>query len=80
MKSKTVVQQIDAETAAARDGLHKAKLVVQQLFKNDLDSKTKAIVSAVVYVGMTLIKIADSDSAMRHKQSTEDDHDEQSGA
>ncbi len=80
MKSKTVVQQIDAETAAARDGLHKAKSVVHQLFKNDLDSQTKAIVSAVVYVGMTLTKIADSALAMQHKQSTEDNHDEQSGA
>jgi hypothetical protein len=76
MKSKNVVQLTDADATAAREQLHKAKLVVHQMFKNDLNNENKAIMSGIVYLGMSLNRIADY-LGLLLQQRKEDDTDVQ---
>ena len=54
MKTKNVVQQTDTELDAIKADLHKAKTVVRELFKNDTDRDSAALLSGTVYTGMML--------------------------
>ena len=81
MKSKNVVQQTDTELDAVKADLHKAKAAVRELFKNDMDKATAALMAGSVYHGMMLGRLAATlDAALKLSQQGKDSTDEQRGA
>lgn len=81
MKTKNVIQKTDDELDAIKADIHKAKAAVRELFKNDADKATAALLTASVYNGMMLGRLtATLEAVLQLSQQGKDNTDEQRGA